>query len=94
MRQSMNNHVNDNNKMKMENHLPLHKIAIVHGIFGCEFRIGVRNSIDKETIWFFLSFSHSRAFFLFCVCMSSCVCFVFVAFGFVCLFLFVRYNCA
>lgn len=28
--QSMNNHVNDNIKMKMKIHLPLHKMDIVH----------------------------------------------------------------
>lgn len=59
----MNNHVNDNIKMKMKIHLPLHKMDIVHNsttkknCFGSNLKLRrLKSSIERIIKWFYECF--------------------------------------
>lgn len=66
--QSMNNHVNDNIKMKMKIHLPLHKMDIVHNsttkkLFWQQFETRrLKSSIERIIKWFYECFVFNRFF--------------------------------
>lgn len=65
----MNNHVNDNIKMKMKIHLPLHKMDIVHNsttknlFFGSNLKLRrLKSSIERIIKWFYECFVFNRFF--------------------------------